>query len=469
MPGKIMSYSSRLKKTSLIKFTTFALSLVSSSSKANLIRLTRLAEKIPQKDSYREKIEWIRELFQKDHPSLEIAQRMLREANMNQREKIIHLLVDQFLEGTNRRKDFALRTGFYPPRAMLISPTMQCNLNCYGCYAGDYPRQGELETKEIHRILNEAEEMGIHLVVVLGGEPFLRKDLFEIYREHPRMFFHVFTHGGFLEEDVVEKIAHLGNVSPAISLEGYEPETDQRRGKGHFQKVIRGMALLREAKVLFACSLTQTRENTDILASDGFIDFLMEKGVILIWYFMCLPVGRNPDILWMPTPGQRDQLRQALIRFRATKPILFVDFWNDGRLTDGCMAGGKMYFHINAQGEVEPCVFCHFASDNIKGKSLLEALNSSLFKEIRSYQPYSENLLRPCMLIDHPEIAREMVSRSGVYLTHPGVETFFNHLSESIDRYSQEYGAIADRIWEGSLEKGQRRTHGLPSNPKGER
>jgi hypothetical protein len=162
-------------------------------------------------------------------------------------------------------------------------------------------------------------------------------------------------------------------------------------------------------------------------------------------------------------------LRQALIRFRATKPILFVDFWNDGRLTDGCMAGGKMYFHINAQGEVEPCVFCHFASDNIKGKSLLETLNSPLFKEIRSYQPYSENLLRPCMLIDHPEIAREMVSRSGVYLTHPGVETFFNHLSESIDRYSQEYGAIADRIWEESLEKGQRRTHGLPINPKGER
>jgi MoaA/NifB/PqqE/SkfB family radical SAM enzyme len=465
----MMNCSSRLKRTSLIKFTTFALSLLSSSPKANLIRLTRLAEKIPQKDSYREKIEWIRELFQKDHPSLEIAQRLVREANLNQREKIVHLLVDQFLEGTNRRKDFALRTGFYPPRAMLISPTMRCNLNCYGCYAGDYSRQEELETKEIHRILNEAEKMGIHLVVVLGGEPFLRKDLFEIYREHPRMFFHVFTHGGFLEEDVVEKIVHLGNVSPAISLEGYEAETDQRRGKGHFQKVIRGMALLREAKVVFACSLTQTRGNTDILASDGFIDFLIEKGVILIWYFMCLPVGRDPNIRWMPTPWQRDQLRQALARFRATKPVLFVDFWNDGRLTNGCMAGGKMYFHINAQGEVEPCVFCHFASDNIKGKSLLEALNSPLFKEIRSYQPYSENLLRPCMLIDHPEIAREMVSRPGVYLTHPGVETFFNHLSESIDRYSQEYGAIADRIWEESLEKGQRRTHGLPSKPKGER
>jgi MoaA/NifB/PqqE/SkfB family radical SAM enzyme len=346
---------------------------------------------------------------------------------------------------------------------------MRCNLSCYGCYAGDYSKEEELKPGEIHRILNEAEEMGIHLVVVLGGEPFLRKDLFDICRDHPRMVFHVFTHGGFLNEAIVQRIASLGNVSPAISLEGYEEQTDQRRGKGHFQKVMKGMALLREAKILFACSLTQTRENTDILASDGFIDFLTEKGAILIWYFMCIPVGRNPDIRWMPTPSQRDQLRQALACFRATKPILFVDFWNDGRLTNGCMAGGKMYFHINAQGDVEPCVFCHFASDNIKGKSLLEVLDSPFFREIRSRQPYLENLLRPCMLIDRPEIAREMVSRPGVYFTHPGVETFFNHLSESIDQYSNEYGAIADRVWEESLQKGQGRVERLASRPKGEK
>ena len=452
-----MNTSSRLKRISLIKFTALALSLISSSSKTNLIRLTRLAEKIPQKDSYREKIEWIRELFKRDHPSLEIAGRILRESNLKQREKIVHLLINQFLEGTNRRKDFASRTGYYPPRAMLISPTMRCNLNCYGCYAGGYSRQGELEAKEIHRILNEAEEMGIHLVIVLGGEPSLRKDLFDIYSEHPQMFFHVFTHGGFLDEAMVERIASLGNVSPAISLEGYEAETDQRRGKGHFQKVIRGMALLQEAKILFACSLTQTRENTDILASDDYIDFLIEKGAMLIWYFMCLPVGRNPDIQWMPTSLQRDQLRQALGRFRATKPILFVDFWNDGRLTHGCMAGGKMYFHINAQGDVEPCVFCHFASDNIKGKSLLEVLDSPFFKEIRFRQPYLENLLRPCMLVDRPEVGREMASLPGVYFTHPGAEAFFNGLSESVDQYASEYGVIADRVWEEISQKRDRK------------
>lgn len=256
-----MNISSQLKRASLIKFSSLALSLLSNRSKENLIRFTRLAEKIPQKDSYREKIGWIRELFQRDHPSLEIARRILSESNPKQREKIVQFLVDQFLEGTNRRKDFASKTGLYPPRSILISPTMRCNLHCYGCYAGDYSKEGELEAEEIDRILNEAEEMGIHLAVVLGGEPFLRKDLFEIYSRHPRMIFHVFTHGGFLDEAIVEKVASLGNVSPAISLEGFDEATDRRRGKGHFQQVMRGMGLLREAKVLFACSLTQTREN----------------------------------------------------------------------------------------------------------------------------------------------------------------------------------------------------------------
>jgi len=462
----MMEFSSPLKKVSFIKFLNLALSLLSSSSKANLIRLTRLAEEIPQKDSYREKIEWIRELFERDHPALRLARRFIKETNPKQRETLVHFLVNQFLEGTNQRKAFKLKTGYYPPRAMLISPTMRCNLRCYGCYAGDYSKEEELKPEEIHRILNEAEEMGIHLVVVLGGEPFLRKVLFDICRDHPRMFFHVFTHGGFLDEVMVERIASLGNVSPAISLEGYEEETDQRRGKGHFQKVLRGMTLLREAKILFACSLTQTRENTDILARDEYIDFLIEKGAILIWYFMCLPVGRNPDIRWMPTPSQRDQLRKALARFRATKPILFVDFWNDGRLTNGCMAGGKMYFHINANGDVEPCVFCHFASDNIRGKSLIEVLNSHFFKEIRSRQPYLENLLRPCMLIDRPEIGREMVSQPDVYFTHPGAEVFYNHLGKSLDQYAKEYGDIADKIWEGLMQDGERGTNPLTITPK---
>jgi MoaA/NifB/PqqE/SkfB family radical SAM enzyme len=439
---------SRIKMLWVEKFTSTSLSLLSNTPDEQLIWLTYLAEKIPRKDTYKKKIRWIRELFRQKHPSLELARRILRESNSVQRKKIVNFLVNQFLEGTNRRKGFESRTGYYPPRAMLISPTMKCDLNCYGCYAGDYSNENELELDVIHRILSEAKEMGISLVVVLGGEPLLRKDLLEVYEAHSDMAFHVFTHGGFLDEGAVDKLANLGNVMPAISLEGFRDETDKRRGKGHFVKVVKSMDLLREAKVLFACSLTQTKENTDVLTSERFIDFLIEKGCILTWYFMCMPIGKNPDIGLLPTPDQRNLMRENLKTFRATKPILFVDFWNDGQLTNGCMAGGRMYFHINAKGDVEPCVFCHFASDNIRETTLLKALNSPLFKKIRSLQPYSNNLLRPCMLIDEPCIGREMALKYAGYFTHPGAETLFTELSGQIDYYAEQYGEIADEVWE---------------------
>lgn len=438
---------SRIRKLSTEKFTSAALSLLSNTSDEQLVWLTYPAEKIPHKDAYKKKIRWIRELFRQKHPSLELSRRILRESNFAQRKKIVNFLVNQFLEGTNRRKDFESRTGYYPPRAMLISPTMRCNLNCYGCYAGDYSRD-ELEPELIHRVLSEAKEMGISLVVVLGGEPFLRKDLFEVYEAHPDMAFHVFTHGGFLDEETVENFARLGNVMPAISLEGFKEETDNRRGKGHFEKVVQSMDLLRDAKVLFACSLTQTKENTDVLTNERFIDFLIAKGCILTWYFMCVPVGKNPDIGLLPTPEQRNLMRKKLKIFRATKPMLFVDFWNDGQLTNGCMAGGRMYFHINAKGDVEPCVFCHFASDNIRETTLLKALNSPLFKKIRSLQPYSKNLLRPCMLIDEPWVGREMALQHARYFTHPGAETLFTELGGQIYHYAEQYEEIADAVWE---------------------
>jgi MoaA/NifB/PqqE/SkfB family radical SAM enzyme len=204
------------------------------------------------------------------------------------------------------------------------------------------------------------------------------------------------------------------------------------------------MDLLREAGLFFTVSTTQTRFNTDILASDEFVDFLVGKGCILMWNFYYVPIGRDPDINMMVTPRQRNHMRERLRYFRATKPMLFADFWNDGHLTGGCIAGGRKYLHINARGDVEPCVFCHFASDNIRGKSLLEVLNSPLFKEIRSRQPFSENNMSPCMLIDQPHQGRDLALNYANYFTHPGAQGLFTDLAPHIDRYAQEYGTIVD-------------------------
>jgi len=442
----------RTKRYSIEKFTTSAFSLLANASTENLIRLTHLAEKIPQKESYREKIQWIRTLFQTNHPGLAIARRVLGEIHPHHRKKIIsNFIVNQLLVGTNRRKAFEVERGFYPPDAMLISPTMRCNLNCYGCYSGAYSQE-DLPYGVLDRVVGECKEMGIHLVLMTGGEPFLREDLFDLFKKHGEMMFQVYTNATLIDGKMIDRFVALGNVVPAISLEGLRQETDARRGLGQFDRMVKVMEGLREAGVFFAVSTTQTSRNTDVLTSDAFIDFLVEKGCLLLWNFHYVPIGREPDFSLMATPEQRDRMRERLAYFRATKPMLFVDFWNDGCLTQGCIAAGRKYFHVNARGDVEPCVFCHFASDNVKEKTLMEALNSPLFREIRSHQPYSENYFRPCLLIDHPQEGRRFALRHAKYFTHEGAEQLFTEFAQAIDRYARAYGEIAEAAWKKKIE-----------------
>ena len=447
-----MDFYQRAKRYSIEKFTTHALSLLASASTQSLIRLTHLAEKIPQKESYREKIRWIRTLFQTNHPGLSIARRVLNETHPLHRKKLIsNFIVNQLLVGTNRRKAFEAEKGFYPPDAMLISPTMRCNLNCYGCYSGVYSQE-DLPYEVLDRLMGECKEMGIYLVMMTGGEPFLRQDLFDLFEKHGDMMFQVYTNGTLIDDKMIERFAALGNVAPAISLEGLREETDERRGKGQFDRILRVMDRLKDAGIFFAVSTTQTSRNHDILTSDVFIDFLVERGCILLWNFHYVPIGRNPDLSLMVTPEQRCRARERLAHFRATRPMLFVDFWNDGCLTQGCIAAGRKYFHVNARGDVEPCIFCHFASDNIKEKSLMEALNSPLFREMRSHQPLSENYFRPCLLIDHPEQGREFALRHAKYFTHEGAEQFFTDFAQAIDSYAKAYGEIAEAAWKEKTE-----------------
>ena len=141
-----------------------------------------------------------------------------------------NLIVNEFIAANPKRKEFRSRYGFDPPFLMVLSPTMRCNLNCYGCYAGQYPKGEELETEVIHRVLREGKEMGIYFVTISGGEPFIRPDLLDIFETHGDMFFQVYTNGTLIDESLAKRLSRLGNVLPAISVEGWEEETDVRRG-----------------------------------------------------------------------------------------------------------------------------------------------------------------------------------------------------------------------------------------------
>jgi len=362
---------------------------------------------------------------------------------------VLNFVARLLVSGEPKRRRYKKETGFDPPVLIVISPTMRCNLNCYGCYAGKYSKKDDLGLGTLERLILECERIGIYFITISGGEPFiLGDDFLKILGRHPGVLFQIYTNGTLIDAPVARRLAEIGNAYPCISVEGFEEETDARRGKGAYRKIIDAMDRLREEGVVFGFSATATRENNDLIVSEKFIDFYLSKGCMVGWYFHYVPVGREPGIDLMPTAEQRAFRREELVKRRARHDILLADFWNDGPMVGGCLAGGRTYLHINSDGEVEPCVFAHFAVDNIRDKSLADILQSPFFAEIRKRQPYDDNLFRPCMIIDVPEVLREVVAVSGAHPTHVGADAVIHELAHDMDRYSESYHEIADRNWE---------------------
>jgi len=366
----------------------------------------------------------------------------------NVRNKVVmNLINNAMIQGQPKRLAFAKKYGINPPNHLVISPSMKCNLRCIGCYAWQYSKKDDLPYDVCNRIIDEANDIGLYFFVITGGEPTIWPHLFDFLERHNDSFFQIYTNGTMIDDKFAKKLAKLGNAIPCISVEGFEKETDARRGKGVWSKVMRAMDVLNENGVLFGFSVTATRYNNELVVSDEFIDLFIEKGAFIGWYFNYVPIGREPNLELMPTPEQRDYRRKKILEIRRNKNIIVADFWNDGPLVNGCMAGGKNYLHINVNGDVEPCVFVHFAADNIKEKSLAEVITSDFFMGFRKRQPYTENHLRPCSFLDNPWVLRDIVAETNAYPTHEGAETLITDLADSLDKYAAEYKVIADKAW----------------------
>jgi MoaA/NifB/PqqE/SkfB family radical SAM enzyme len=124
-----------------------------------------------------------------------------------------------------------------------------------------------------------------------------------------------------------------------------------------------------------------------------------------------------------------------------------MDFWNDGEYVKGCIAGGRCYLHINANGDIEPCAFIHYADSNIKDKTLLQAYKSPLFMQYRKNQPFNENHLRPCPLLDNPGRLTNMVKESGAKSTDLIHPEDVEDLCAKCLNAAENWKPVADRIW----------------------
>jgi len=350
--------------------------------------------------------------------------------------------------GMSRRDKYLYEEDTKVPFVILLSPSMRCNLRCTGCYAGNYSKKDDIPVEEVDRLIGEARNFGTYFFIILGGEPFINNYMLNIYKKYSDCMFVPFTNGTLFTEKLADKIQKLGNVAPMFSLEGFEKETDARRGKGTFNKVMHGMDLLRERGVVFGVSSATSTHNFETVSSKEFIQMLIDKGSKISWYFIYMPVGVGVNVKNMLTPDQRIELGKRTREIRTTMPYFCIDFFNDAPFVGGCIAG-KYYCHINSKEDVEPCIFAHFSSFNVKNKPLLDAFKTPYFKELRKRQPYNQNLLMPCMMIDNPTVVREVVKETGAKPTDESASNMINDpkLMNDLDELAKNFKPAAEEAW----------------------
>ena len=239
----------------------------------------------------------------------------------------------------------------------------------------------------------------------------------------------------------------VANFVPAISVEGFKEATDARRGKGTYAKVSRAMELLRENGLPFGVSCCYTSANASSIASEEFFDWLIEKGALFAWIFTYMPVGVGSPTSLMVHADQREHLYRFIREMREKKPLFTLDFQNDGEFVGGCIAGGRRYLHINAAGDVEPCVFAHYANVNIRETTLLDALRSPLFMQYYEGQPFNDNLLKPCPILENEGLLADMVKRAGAHSTDLQEKESAESLCAKCHDSIAEWTPVADRIW----------------------
>lgn len=362
-----------------------------------------------------------------------------------------NLIVNAFLIGDRRQRKAIQEYECNIPWAILMDPTSACNLHCTGCWAAEYGSKLNMDYETLGSIVDQGKAVGTYMYIFSGGEPLVRKkDILRLCEAHPDCEFLAFTNATLIDEEFAKEMLRVKNFVPAISVEGFEEETDSRRGAGTFRAVLKAMDILKKNKLVFGVSCCYTSRNTETIGSEAYYDFMIEQGAKFAWFFTYMPIGKDAVPSLLATAEQREHMYRKVREFRGTKPIFTLDFWNDGEYSRGCIAGGRSYLHINANGDIEPCAFIHYSDSNIRDKTLIEAYKSPLFMAYRAGQPFNSNHLKPCPLLDNPGALAAMVAKTGAKSTDLAAPEDVVCLTAKCRAAAQGWSPVADRLWEES-------------------
>ena len=364
---------------------------------------------------------------------------------------ILNLGFESMLYGTKTMHKMKELHKCNVPWLILMDPTSACNLHCTGCWAAEYGNKLNLSYDQLNDVVRQGKELGVHFYMFTGGEPLVRKDdLIRLCKDNRDCQFFAFTNGTLVDEALCKEMQEVGNLALAISLEGSSDVNDLRRGNGVYDKVMHAMDLLKAHGLVFGSSICYTSQNYKAVTDQEYIKLMVDKGCRYALYFHYMPVGNDASVELLPNPDQREYVKnrtRQIRNFKTGEGLFTMDFQNDGEYINGCIAGGKNYFHINANGDAEPCVFIHYSDSNIKDYSILEILKRPLFMAYHDNQPFNENHLRPCPMLENPAILQRIVNDTKVKSTDLQSPESVEHLCGKCIDYAKDWQVKADEIW----------------------
>ena len=301
--------------------------------------------------------------------------------------------------------------GVQVPPYMILSVTGRCNLRCKGCYAHAQHRteEKEMSSERLAGVIREAHELGISVIMLAGGEPFVRPEILDITKNYPDIIFPLFTNGMLIDDDIIARLKEQKNVVPVISMEGYKEDTDGRRGEGVYQHIRDIARKLKNNGIFYGTSLTVTRSNYPTVTDDSFLRGLADEGCRLFFFVEYVPFKEGTED-WVLTDSQRAELLELTGMLKSEIPALFIAFPGDEEKYGGCMSAGRGFVHISPNGSLEPCPFAPFSDSSILDIPLKQALKSEFLKTIRNNHGQLVETSGGCALWEKREWVQSLLS-----------------------------------------------------------
>lgn len=309
-----------------------------------------------------------------------------------------------------QRRERAEKEGTHVPPFMIASVTSRCNLNCAGCYARAQVRdpKPEMSLADWERVFSEAGDLGISIILIAGGEPLVRREVLDIAARFPEILFGVFTNGLLVDAEMASWLAEHKNIVAVLSIEGHRAMTDGRRGAGVYDRLLTAIGALRERGVFFGASITVTRANVDVVASDDFVRDLNSGGCRVFFYVEYVPVREGTDD-WVLTEAQSRSIPRRMEHLRASFPAIFLALPGDEEKLGGCLSAGRGFVHISPSGDLEPCPFVPYSDTSVADRPLKDALRSQFLRRVRENRDMLDSRSGGCVLWEKRDLVKALL------------------------------------------------------------